>query len=318
MTKKRRIAITMGDPAGVGPEIIVKAFAQEDIYKICNPLVIGDRAVIKELIETLGIDFDPDNIEILNLNEIKNPSKLLKGNPSEESGRASYSYIKKAFELYKLGIVQAIVTCPITKVALKMAGLPWVGHTDMLAEMADTEDYAMAFYSEHLRVILATIHVPLKEVPSLITKERVIKSIFFAKKACDMLSIENPRIAVCGLNPHAGEEGIIGREEIEKIIPAIEEAKAMGIDVSGPYSSDTLFWRAYKGEFDMVVAMYHDQALAPFKLVAFNKGVNFTVGLPFIRTSPDHGTAYDIAWQGKADPSSLLEAIKLAARMVIK
>ncbi|MCX7724533.1 MAG: 4-hydroxythreonine-4-phosphate dehydrogenase PdxA, partial [Thermodesulfovibrio sp.] len=162
-----------------------------------------------------------------------------------------------------------------------------------------------------------TIHVPLKEVPFLIKKERVIRTILFAKKACDMLHIENPRIAVCGLNPHAGEEGIIGREEIEEIIPAIKETKALGINVSGPYPSDSLFWRAYKGEFDIVVGMYHDQALAPFKLVAFDKGVNFTVGLPFVRTSPDHGTAYDIAWQGKADPTSLLEAIKLAVRMEV-
>lgn len=314
---KKRIAITMGDPAGVGPEIIVKAFAQEDIYKICNPIVIGDRAVIKEVIRAVGMDFDPDNIEILNLNEIKDPSRLIKGTPSEDSGKACFSYIRKAVELYRLGIIHAIVTCPISKTALRMAGLPWFGHTDMLAELTETEDYAMAFYSENLKVILATIHVPLKEVPFLIKKERVIRTILFAKKACDMLHIENPRIAVCGLNPHAGEEGIIGREEIEEIIPAIKETKALGINVSGPYPSDSLFWRAYKGEFDIVVGMYHDQALAPFKLVAFDKGVNFTVGLPFVRTSPDHGTAYDIAWQGKADPTSLLEAIKLAVRMEV-
>lgn len=315
MAKKKRIAITMGDPAGVGPEIIVKAFAQEDIYKICNPLVIGDRAVIKKVIKTIGMDFDPDNIEILNLNEIKNPEHLLIGKPSEEAGRASFSYIRKAVELQRLGIIEAIVTAPITKLSLRMAGLPWLGHTDMLAALTDTEDYAMAFYSDSLKIILATIHVPLREVPHLIKKEKVIKTVFFAKKACDMLQIENPKIAVCGLNPHAGEEGTIGREEIDEIIPAIREAKAFGIDVSGPYPADSLFFRAGKGEFDMVVAMYHDQALAPFKLLAFQRGVNFTVGLPFIRTSPDHGTGYDIAWQGKAEPTSLIEAIKLAVRM---
>ncbi|GAB6182583.1 4-hydroxythreonine-4-phosphate dehydrogenase PdxA [Thermodesulfovibrio hydrogeniphilus] len=314
---KRKVAITMGDPAGVGPEIIVKAFAQEDIYKICNPVVIGDRAVIKEVIKKIGMDFDPDNIEILNLNEIENPAKLPKGVPTEESGRASFSYIRKAIELYRLGIIEAIVTCPISKTALKMAGLPWMGHTDMLAELTETEDYAMAFYSESLKVILVTIHVPLKDVPHLIKKEKVIQTIFFAKKACDMLGISDSRIAVCGLNPHAGEEGLMGREEIEEITPAINEAKALGINVSGPYPADSVFWRAKNGEFDMVVAMYHDQALAPFKLVAFDKGVNFTVGLPLIRTSPDHGTAYDISWQGKADPTSLIEAVKLASRMVI-
>lgn len=315
MAKKRRIAITMGDPAGVGPEIIVKAFAREDIYKICNPLVIGDRAVIKRVIKTIGIDLDPDSIEILNLNEIKNPEHLLIGKPSEEAGRASFSYIRKAVELHRLGIIEAVVTAPITKVSLRMAGLPWLGHTDMLAALTDTEDYAMAFYSESLKVILTTIHVPLKEVPHLIKKEKVIKTVFFAKKACDMLQIENPKIAICGLNPHAGEEGLIGREEIDEIIPAIKEVRAFGIDVSGPYPADSLFFRAGKGEFDMVVAMYHDQALAPFKLLAFDRGVNFTVGLPFIRTSPDHGTGYDIAWQGKAEPTSLIEAIKLAVRM---
>ncbi|HOA82406.1 MAG TPA: 4-hydroxythreonine-4-phosphate dehydrogenase PdxA [Thermodesulfovibrio thiophilus] len=314
---KKRIAITMGDPAGIGAEIIVKAFAQEDIYKICNPVVIGDRVVIKEVIKTINIDFDPDNIEILNLNEVKNPSRLHKGKPSEESGRASFSYIRKAVELYRLGIVEAIVTAPITKIALKMAGLPWIGHTDMLASLTNVEDYAMAFYSEPLKLILVTIHVPLKDVPYLIKKEKVIKSIFFGQKACEMLQIENPRIAIAGLNPHAGEDGIMGREEIDEIMPAVKEARSLGINVSGPYPADSIFWRASKGEFDMIVAMYHDQGLAPFKLLAFDKGVNFTVGLPFIRTSPDHGTAYDIAWQGKANPASLIEAIKLAARMVL-
>lgn len=313
---RKRIAITMGDPAGVGPEIIVKAFANEDIYKICNPIVIGDKTIIKEVIKVLGMDFDSDNIEVLNLNEIKNPYRFSKGQPSEDSGRASFSYIKKAVELYRLGIIEAIVTCPISKTALRMAGFPWSGHTDMLAEFTEIENYAMAFYSESLKVILATIHVPLKDVPCLIKKEKVINTIFFAKKACDMLQIETPRIAVCGLNPHAGESGILGREDIEEIYPAVNEAKALGINVSGPYPADSIFYRAYRGDFDMVVAMYHDQALAPFKLIAFDSGVNFTVGLPFIRTSPDHGTAYDIAWQGKANPSSLLEAIKLAARMV--
>lgn len=313
---KKRIGITMGDPAGIGPEIIVKAFAEEDIYKICNPLVIGDRAIIKEVIKVTGMNFDPDNIEILNLNEIKNPSKLVKGKPSEESGRAAFSYIRKAVELLRLGIIEGLVTCPISKIALRMAGLNWSGHTDMLADLTETENYAMAFYSEQLKVILVTIHVPLKDVPYLIKKERVINSIFFANKACEMLGLQSSRIGVCGLNPHAGEEGIMGREEIEEIVPAVQEAKALGINVSGPFPADSLFYRAYNGEFDIVVSMYHDQALAPFKLIAFEKGVNFTIGLPFIRTSPDHGTAYDIAWQGKANPLSLLEAIKLAVRMV--
>lgn len=313
---KKRIAITMGDPAGIGPEIIVKAFAEEDIYKICNPIVIGDREIIEEVIKITGIDFDPNNIEILNLNERINPVKLRKGSPSEESGKAAFSYIRKASELHRLGVIDAIVTCPISKTAISMAGFQWKGHTDMLADLTNTKNYAMAFYSDHLKVILVTIHVAIKDVPYLIKKENVINSIFFAKKACNMLKIENPRIAVCGLNPHAGENGILGREEIEEIVPAIKESVALGINVSGPYPADSLFYKAYKGEFDIIVAMYHDQALAPFKLIAFESGVNFTVGLPFVRTSPDHGTAYDIAWQGKANPKSLIEAIKLAARLL--
>lgn len=313
---KKRVAITMGDPAGVGPEIIVKAFKELDLYSICKPLVIGDREVLKEVVKKIGIDFNPENIEILNLDIIKSPKTIQLGSPSKESGEASLAYITKAVELFRLGIIDAVVTCPISKAAIKLAGSKWSGHTEMLAELTNTTEYAMAFYCNTLRVLLTTIHVPLKDVPSLISKDRVLSSIKLAKRACEMLGIESPRIAVSGLNPHAGENGLLGKEETEEILPAIEQARKTGIDVSGPYPADSLFWRAHRGEFDLVVAMYHDQALAPFKLIAFEEGVNFTVGLPFVRTSPDHGTGYDIAWQGKASPKSLIEAIKLAVRMV--
>jgi 4-hydroxythreonine-4-phosphate dehydrogenase len=240
-----------------------------------------------------------------------------KNKPTAEGGRACVSYIKRAVELVISKQVDAIVTAPISKEALKMAGLKWPGHTEMLADLTRTKDYAMMLIGEHLRVILVTIHTALKNVPDLITKQKILKTIRLAKKACNMLGIKNPIIAVAGLNPHAGEAGIFGDEEIKKIIPAVKEAVKEGIPVSGPYPPDTVFHKAYKGNIDIVVCMYHDQGLIPLKMIAFDKGVNVTVGLPFIRTSPDHGTAYDIAWKGIANPSSMIEAIKLAARLKI-
>jgi 4-hydroxythreonine-4-phosphate dehydrogenase len=211
--------------------------------------------------------------------------------------------------------VDAIVTAPISKESLKMDGFKWPGHTEMLAELTNTKDFAMMFYSDKLKLILVTIHTALRNVPDLIKKEKVLQTIILAKKACEMMGIENPKIAVAGLNPHAGEAGIFGDEEIKEIIPAVNEARASGISASGPYPADTLFHKAYNGEFDIIVCMYHDQGLIPLKMMAFDKAVNVTIGLPIIRTSPDHGTAYDIAWKGIANPSSMIEAIKLAAKL---
>jgi 4-hydroxythreonine-4-phosphate dehydrogenase len=213
--------------------------------------------------------------------------------------------------------VDGIVTAPISKEALKMAGFTWPGHTEMLAEISRTKQYAMMLVGGPLRVILVTIHTALKNVPELITRQRILRVIRLAKKACDMLKIRTPKIAVAGLNPHAGEAGIFGEEEITQIVPAIRQANREGIPVSGPYPPDTIFHKAYQGEIDIVVCMYHDQGLIPLKMIAFDKGVNVTIGLPFIRTSPDHGTAYDIAWKGTANPSSMIEAIKLAGRLKI-
>jgi 4-hydroxythreonine-4-phosphate dehydrogenase len=227
------------------------------------------------------------------------------------------SYIRRAVEIVINKQVDAIVTAPISKESLKMAGFKWPGHTEMLASLTKTKDYAMMLIGEPLTVILVTIHTALKKVPGLITRQKILKTIRLAKKACNMLGIKNPIIAVAGLNPHAGEAGIFGDEEIKKIIPAVKEAVKEGIPVSGPYPPDTVFHKAYKGDIDIVVCMYHDQGLIPLKMIAFDKGVNVTVGLPFIRTSPDHGTAYDIAWKGIANPSSMIEAIKLAARLKI-
>jgi 4-hydroxythreonine-4-phosphate dehydrogenase len=323
----KKLAITMGDPAGVGPEIIIKAINSSEVRNHCYPLVIGDAHIMEEALSLLKLPIrlriikSPDEsrpsaktIEFINTGMIK---KFIKNKPTAEGGKSCVSYIKKAVEFALSKQVDGIVTAPISKESLKMAGFKWPGHTEMLADLTNTKDYAMMLVGGPLRVILVTIHTALKNVPDLITKHRVLKTIRLAKKTCDMLNIKNPRIAVAGLNPHAGEAGIFGDEEIRKIIPAVKEAQKEGINVSGPYPPDTVFHKAYKGDVDIVVCMYHDQGLIPLKMLAFDKGVNVTIGLPFVRTSPDHGTAYDIAWKGIANPSSMIEAIKVAAMLKI-
>lgn len=314
MTALKKIAVTLGDPAGIGPEIALKAILSKEIVSVCEPVIVGDRIVIEQAVEKLSLPFDLKKIKLIDTGEIKDRN-FEKNKPTAEGGRACVSYIKKAVELALNKSVDAIVTAPISKEALKMAGFKWPGHTELLAELTGTKDYAMMFYSDKLKVILVTIHTALKNVPEMIKKEKVLKTILLAKKSCDMMGIENPKIAVAGLNPHSGETGIFGDEEIREISPAVDKAQSMGIPVSGPYPADTLFHRAYNGEFDIIVCMYHDQGLIPLKMIAFDKAVNVTIGLPIIRTSPDHGTAYDIAWKGIANPSSMIEAIKLAARL---
>ncbi len=321
----KRLAVTMGDPGGVGPEVIVKALDSPAIRNICRPIVIGDPSIIEETLSLLKVSLKARVIQSpeeykhikgsLNIIGTDEKDEFIKNRPTARSGKACAGYIKKAVELALNGLVDGIVTAPISKEALKLAGIQWPGHTEMLARLTNTKDYAMMLAGGPLRVILVTIHTALKNVPDLITKQKILKTIRLAKHACEMLNIGKPRIAVAGLNPHAGEAGIFGNEEIDKIAPAIKAAIREGIPVSGPYPPDAIFHKAYKGEVDMVVCMYHDQGLIPLKMVAFDKGVNVTVGLPFVRTSPDHGTAYDIAWTGKANPSSMIEAIKLAVKL---
>jgi len=321
----KKLAITMGDPGGIGAEIIVKALRSPKVSRVSIPIIIGNSVVMKETLRVLKV---PSTLRIIRSPEEAKPSKnsidcidigimnkIKKNKPTAKGGRACVSYIKKAVEFALHKSVDGIVTAPISKEALKMAGLSWPGHTEMLADFTRTKDYAMMFIGEPLRIILVTIHIALKDLPRSITQEKIVKTIRFAKKACDMLKIKNPRIAVAGLNPHAGEAGRFGDEEIKNIIPAIQEARKEHIPVSGPYPPDTVFYKAYKGEIDIVVCMYHDQGLIPLKMIAFDRGVNLTLGLPFIRTSPDHGTAYDIAWKGIASPSSMIEAIKVAAKL---
>ena len=314
MARPRNIAITIGDPAGIGPEIVLKSLLSDEVMRSCRPLIIGSRSVLDTASEKMGIPFDPAAYDVLNTGEIKS-SDFPRGQATVEGGRECVAYIRKAVELAMLRVVDAIVTAPISKEAMKIAGFAWPGHTEMLAELTGTKDYAMVLCGGPLKVILTTIHTALRNVPDMVTKEKVLRTIVLAEKACSMMGIKEPKIAVAGLNPHGGEAGIFGEEEIRHIAPAVREAQVAGIAVSGPYPADTLFHKAYHGDFDIVVCMYHDQGLVPLKMIAFEKGVNMTVGLPIIRTSPDHGTAYDIAWKGISDPSSMVEAIKLAAQL---
>ncbi len=313
MSGRKRIAITIGDPAGIGPECVLRAINSLQ-SSLCQFILVGDLIVIEMARVDLGLPFDTDLIDMIDMKMIRDPN-FERNRPSARGGYASMAYVKKAVELAMNGDVDAIVTAPISKDAWRLAGLKWPGHTELLGELTNTKDYAMMFYTEGLKIILVTIHEPLRNVPGLIKKERILTTIRLARKACEMIGIERPHIAVAGLNPHAGESGLFGDEEIREIIPAINEAIALGIPVSGPYPADTIFYKAYKGEFDIIICMYHDQGLGPLKMIAFDRAVNVTVGLPIIRTSPDHGTAYDIAWKGIASSLSMIEAIKLAVRI---
>jgi 4-hydroxythreonine-4-phosphate dehydrogenase len=312
MTRLKKIAITIGDPAGIGPEVVLRSLLSDEIMQACTPVVIGSRIVLDIASQEMAMPFASAACEVINIGEIKSRD-FAKGQATLQGGKDCVAYIKKAVELALRGTVDAIVTAPISKEALKKAGFAWPGHTEMLAELTGTKEYAMVLCGGPLKVILTTIHTALKNVPDMITRASVLRTIRLARKACEMMGIREPKIAVAGLNPHGGEAGIFGDEEMRHIAPAIQESQAVGINVSGPYPPDALFHKAYQGEFDIVVCMYHDQGLIPLKMIAFDKGVNMTVGLPIIRTSPDHGTAYDIAWKGSADPSSMIEAIKLAA-----
>jgi 4-hydroxythreonine-4-phosphate dehydrogenase len=284
------IAVTVGDPSGIGPEIAAKAADDARVRAACTPRLYG-RATLSALLE-----FPAGQIDA-------------------RSGRAAYDAIVQAVEDARAGRVAAIATGPINKASWAAAGLPWRGHTDLLAHLCGVSDVAMLFWSDPLRVVLATGHIPLAEVPGALTEARVLQVVRLTARALPRFGIAAPRLAVAGLNPHAGESGLLGREDGAVIAPAVASARAEGIDVAGPIPADTVFVRAMRREFDCVIACYHDQGLVPIKLVAFGRAVNVTLGLPIIRTSVDHGTAFDIARQGRADASSLIEAILLAAAL---
>jgi 4-hydroxythreonine-4-phosphate dehydrogenase len=287
---KPKVAITTGDPAGIGPEISERAAADGSVREVCEPILFGP------------------------------PSQHLfaPGSLSADAGRAAYESIVRAVEAARSGMVDAIATAPVNKEAFRLAGLPWTGHTDLLAHLTESSQVAMMFYSEPLRVVLATIHIPLSQVPGAVTQTSLEATIDLTAKEMPRFGIDQPRIAVAGLNPHAGEHGLFGAEEQQVMSPAIEACRTRGVDVSGPFPGDTIFVRAARGEFDVVVACYHDQGLIPVKLLAFGHAVNVTLGLPIIRTSVDHGTAFDIAGKGVADASSMIAAVHLAARLATK
>ena len=287
--RRPRIALTTGDPSGIGLEIAARASTDPRVQAVCDVVVYGPPA---------DSSFPP-------------------GRLSAEAGRAAYDIIVRAVEAATAGTVDGIATAPISKAAFRLAGLPWHGHTDLLAHLTKTRDVAMMFYSDALRVVLATVHVPLADVPRALTASVMESTIRLTARELPRFGFEHPRIAVAGLNPHAGEQGLFGHEEEVAIAPAIAACRAWGVNVTGPYPGDTVFVRARRGEFDVVVACYHDQGLIPVKLVAFGHAVNVTLGLPIIRTSVDHGTAFDIAGKGIADPESMIGAVMLAARLAI-
>jgi 4-hydroxythreonine-4-phosphate dehydrogenase len=287
-----RIAITVGDPAGIGPEIAAAAAANPRVLEVCEPRVYGptDRGL----------------------------PAVARGVASAAAGRSAYETLLRAVEDATRGAIDAIATAPISKEAFALAGLPWKGHTDLLAHVTGARRVAMMFHSEPLRVVLATVHIPLAAVPGALTPERLDEVIALTAESLPDFGLASPRLALAGLNPHAGEHGVIGDDDDRVLAPAVARARRAGIDIAGPLPADTLFVRASRGEFDAVIACYHDQGLIPVKLLAFGRAVNVTLGLPIIRTSVDHGTAFDIAGRGVADPSSLVEAVRLAAALAAR
>jgi 4-hydroxythreonine-4-phosphate dehydrogenase len=285
-----RVALTVGDPAGIGPEIVDKAMADPRVLDACEPVRYG-------------------------LSAAEAARRFPAGRLSAATGQAAYEAIEAAVADARAGRVEAIATAPVSKEAFAMAGVPWPGHTNLLAHLCGAPRVAMMFHSDRLRVVLATVHVPLSDVARALTPGRLRDAIELTQEALPRFGWAHPRIAVAGLNPHAGEHGLLGHEEETIITPVVAGCREAGIDVRGPFPADTLFLRAVRGEFDVVVACYHDQGLVPVKLLAFGESVNVTLGLPIIRTSVDHGTAFDIAGHGVADESSLVAAVRLAARL---
>jgi 4-hydroxythreonine-4-phosphate dehydrogenase len=322
------IGITMGDPAGIGPEIIIKALSSKDIFDICSPVVFGDEKILKRESKDPEISFEALTRDSLKNASFKtgtismipvsslNPDQTDYGKPNKSTGNAMAKYIREAVSSALADEIEAVVTAPINKKSLQDAGQNFPGHTEMLASLTKTKDVAMMLAGSTLRVVLVTIHCALKDVRSKLDQDKILKIITITNHNLkNYFGVKKPRIAVASLNPHAGESGLFGKEETDIILPAISKAKENGINAAGPFPSDTLFYSASKGAFDAVVCMYHDQGLIPLKLLHFEDGVNITLGLPIIRTSVDHGTAYDIAGKGVANPLSLISAIKTATAM---
>ena len=325
--RKPILGITMGDPAGSGPEIVVKALSLKEIYDICRPVVIGDAACMQEAVHIVGWTgkihpvqevsaslFEPGTIDVLDLKNADMRS-IVRGQVNTIAGKAAYDYIEKGTQLALAGETNAIVTSAINKEALNNAGYHYDGHTELLAHLCGVDEVCMMLVGGGLRVTHVSTHCSLQDAINRARKKRILTVIRLTYAAMRRIGITEPRIAVAGLNPHAGEGGLFGREEIEEIEPAIKEAQAEGIDVVGPIPGDTVFFRMLNDQYDVVVVMYHDQGHIPLKTHGFYEGVNITLGLPIIRTSVDHGTNFGKAGKGTANPQSLIEAIKLAAIM---
>jgi 4-hydroxythreonine-4-phosphate dehydrogenase len=325
MNKQPVIGITMGDPSGIGPEIITKLFIEDNMLTFCNPMIIGDANVlskyagsalaIREIASPDEAEYRPGTMDVMKISSL-DKKDYLPGKPTLEGGAAMVEYILSAVDMCLKGQIAAMVTCPLNKALMNKAGYSYQGHTQLISHLTDTDDYVMMLAGDKLRVTLVTIHCALREVPRMINRENILKTISITASALNKdFGIKNPRIAVTSLNPHAGEEGLFGEEEELIIRPAVRLAIEEGYNVSGPLPADTLYHRAVSGSFDAVVNMYHDQGLIPLKLLHFSDGVNITLGLPIIRTSVDHGTAYDIAGKGVADHRSLKAAVIMAAEM---
>jgi 4-hydroxythreonine-4-phosphate dehydrogenase len=317
----------MGDPAGIGPEVVLKAVAEEEIRRVCIPVIIGDAQLLAHTARTLDLQCGYDIVRRgepipVQLSEpiifhLDNMSGFVEpGIESGAAGKAAGGYIEAAVELCAAGSVDAIATAPINKRSLFLGGYSFPGHTEFLAHLTNTEEYAMAFVAANLRIVLISTHVPLAEAIRLVERDRIIRTVNLTHRELQRWGIEQPRLAVAALNPHGAEGGLFGMEEASEIAPAIEACRAVDdINVQGPFSADTIFLRASRGEFDAVIACYHDQAMIPVKCLSFGEAVNVTLGLPFLRTSVDHGTAFDIAGKGVAEHSSMNAAIKLAAEL---
>ncbi len=317
----------MGDAAGIGAEIILKALTDKNLKEICKPIIIGDLLFLRQTAQNLNLDLefsditdnvqdDSTKISVFNLKNLPEEFKI--GEDSAVTGKASAEYIETAVNLWRDKKIDAVATSPISKMAISLGGYNYPGHTEFLAEMTGTKEFAMSFFAEKLRVVLLSTHISLTEAIKLVKKEKLIELIRFSHLEISKLLKRDAKIAVAGLNPHASEGGMFGSEEKNEIIPAINFCREeLGIDVSGAFSPDTIFLRAFSGEFDGVIACYHDQATIAVKCLSFGASVNVTLGLPIIRTSVDHGTAFDIAGKNLADASSMKAAIKLAAELVL-
>lgn len=326
MNNKPIIAIPMGDPAGIGPEITIKSLTKEEIYNVCKPLIIGDQAVLEKAIEIVHADvkinkvnkpsegkYEFGTVDVIDLDNI-DMDELKYGEVSVQGGQGAFEYIKNAVELALADEVQALATTPINKESLKAAEVPYIGHTEMLEDLAGTDDPLTMFEVRGMRIFFLTRHLSLKDAIGQMTKERVYDYLIRCDKALQRLGVEERRFAVAGLNPHSGEGGLFGHEEVDEIGPGIEKAKAAGIDVVGPVPADSVFFQALNGKYDAVLSLYHDQGHIAAKMTDFHRTVSITNGLPFLRTSVDHGTAFDIAGKNIAESISMEECIKLAAQ----